>query len=119
MVASGFKHPRLKWLIFVLLAWLAPQAVVEVGGYGGPLWAQSPSGADRQPDIVFVIADDQAWSDYGFMGHPHIETPQLDRLAQESLLFTRGYVPSSLCRPSLATIISGLYPHQHGIVGND
>lgn len=71
------------------------------------------------PDVVYVLGDDQAWSDYGFMGHPHIKTPNLDRLARESLLYTRGYVPDSLCRPSLATMISGLYPHQHGIVGND
>ena len=76
--------------------------------------------ADRPPpNIVLIISDDQAWSDYGFMGHPHIETPRLDRLASESLLFTRGYVPASLCRPSLATIVTGLYPHQHRIVGND
>ncbi len=53
------------------------------------------------------------------MGHPHIRTPNLDRLAAQSLVFTRGYVPSSLCRPSLATIITGLYPHQHKIVNND
>lgn len=71
------------------------------------------------PDIVFILSDDQAYNDYSFMGHEHIRTPNLDRLAQESRLFTRGYVPDSLCRPSLATIISGLYPHQHGIVGND
>ncbi len=71
------------------------------------------------PDIVYILGDDQAWSDYGFMGHAHIKTPNLDQLASQSLLFTRGYVPDSLCRPSLATMISGLYPHQHGIVGND
>lgn len=71
------------------------------------------------PNIVLIISDDQAWNDYGFMGHEHIETPNLDRLARESLTFTRGYVPDSLCRPSLATIVTGLYPHQHGIVGND
>ncbi|WP_166820241.1 sulfatase family protein [Thalassoroseus pseudoceratinae] len=74
--------------------------------------------ADR-PNIVMIISDDQAWGDYGFMGHEHIETPHLDRLAKGSLTFTRGYVPDSLCRPSLATIVTGLYPHQHGIVGND
>ena len=71
------------------------------------------------PNVVLIISDDQAWTDYGFMGHEHIETPHLDRLARESLTFTRGYVPDSLCRPSLATIVTGLYPHQHGIVGND
>lgn len=71
------------------------------------------------PNVVLIISDDQAWGDYGFMGHPHIETPHLDRLAREGLTFTRGYVPDSLCRPSLATIVTGRYPHEHGIVGND
>ncbi len=72
-----------------------------------------------RPNVVMIISDDQAWSDYGFMGHPIIRTPNLDRLAARSRLFTRGYVPASLCRPSLATMITGLYPHQHGITGND
>ncbi len=71
------------------------------------------------PNVLLIISDDQAWSDYGFMGHPYIQTPHIDRLAEQSLTFTRGYVPDSLCRPSLATIVTGLYPHQHGIVGND
>lgn len=71
------------------------------------------------PNVVLILSDDQAWTDYGFMGHPHIQTPHLDRLASQSRVFTRGYVPDSLCRPSLASIITGRYPHQHGIVGND
>ncbi len=74
---------------------------------------------DRLPNVVLIIGDDQSWGDYGFMGHPHIETPSLDQLASQSCVFTRGYVPTSLCRPSLATIITGLYPSQHGITGND
>jgi len=74
---------------------------------------------DARPNIVIILSDDQAWGDYGFMGHPQIQTPALDALAEQSLTFTRGYVPDSLCRPSLATIATGLYPHQHGIVGND
>jgi uncharacterized sulfatase len=71
------------------------------------------------PNIVLIISDDHAWTDYSFMGHPHIRTPNIDRLAAESCVFTRGYVPSSLCCPSLATIITGLYPHQHRITSND
>ncbi|MEX2288495.1 MAG: sulfatase-like hydrolase/transferase, partial [Planctomycetaceae bacterium] len=66
-----------------------------------------------------IVSDDQAWTDFGFMGHPVIKTPHLDRLASQSAVFQRGYVPTSLCRPSLATLISGLYPHQHKIAGND
>tara|TARA_R110002095_G_scaffold152237_4_gene132168 strand:- start:152150 stop:153475 length:1326 start_codon:yes stop_codon:yes gene_type:complete len=72
-----------------------------------------------RPNIVMLISDDQSWNDYGFMGHEHIKTPQLDKLASESAVFKRGYVPTSLCRPSLMTMITGLYPCQHKITGND
>jgi arylsulfatase A-like enzyme len=73
----------------------------------------------RPPNVVLIISDDHSWHHYSFMGHEAIQTPHIDRLASESLVYTRGYVPTSLCRPSLATIITGLYPHQHGITGND
>ncbi len=71
------------------------------------------------PNIVLILSDDQAWSDYSFMGHPMIQTPRLDRLARESLTFPRGYVPASLCCPSLASIITGKFPHQHKVANND
>jgi arylsulfatase A-like enzyme len=76
------------------------------------------AGSSR-PNIVFIISDDQAWTDYGFMGHPQIETPRLDRLAAQSALFSRAYVPTALCRPALASLATGLYAHQHQITGND
>ena len=71
------------------------------------------------PNVVLILSDDQHWRDYGFMGHEHLQTPALDRLASESLVFSRGYVPTSLCCPSLASLITGRYPHEHLIVGND
>jgi arylsulfatase A-like enzyme len=71
------------------------------------------------PNIVVIISDDHGWMDYGFMGHPHIKTPQLDQLAAHSLVFPRGYVPNALCSPSLASIITGRYPHEHLITYND
>ncbi len=74
---------------------------------------------DGRPNVLLIIGDDQAWTDFGCMGHDTIRTPHIDRLAAESALFQRGYVPDSLCRPSLATIVTGLYPHQHRITGND
>lgn len=70
-------------------------------------------------NIVYIISDDHAWSDYSFMGHAQVKTPHIDQLAKESLLFKRGYVPSSLCCPSLATILTGKFPHQHKITSND
>lgn len=72
-----------------------------------------------QPNVVFLLSDDQGWADYGFMGHPHVKTPNIDRLARSGLLYERGYVTAPLCRPSLASLASGLYPHQTGIRGND
>ena len=71
------------------------------------------------PNIVFIISDDHAWTDYGFMGHKQIETPNLDKLAARSALFSRGYVPTALCRPALATFANGMYTHQHRVTGND
>ena len=70
--------------------------------------------AAAPPNIVFILGDDQAWSDYGFMGHADIKTPHLDKLASNSLLFDRGYVAAPICRPSLASLVTGIFPHQHG-----
>jgi uncharacterized sulfatase len=86
--------------------------------------AETPVGAGdvrRTPhrNVVLIISDDQHWRDYGFMGHEHLRTPHLDRLARESLVYRFGHVPSSLCCPSLASIITGRLPHEHRIVGND
>jgi arylsulfatase A-like enzyme len=73
----------------------------------------------KPPNIVLILSDDQGYTDYGFMGHPEIETPSLDKLARESSLFRRGYVPTALCRPSLMTLITGLYSHQNRTSGNN
>jgi len=75
--------------------------------------------APDRPNVVLIISDDQGWSDFGFMGSTDVRTPHLDALAEEGLVFPRGYVPTALCRPSLATLVTGLYPHQHKITGND
>lgn len=80
---------------------------------------QESANSKRPPNIVLIVSDDQHWQDYEFMGQSQLKTPNLNRLAEESLVFKRGYVPSSLCCPSLATILTGLYPHQHKITSND
>lgn len=75
--------------------------------------------AATPPNIVLIISDDQAWNDYGFMGHDAIQTPNLDKLASESVVFKNGYVPTALCRPSLVTLLTGHYASVHGVTGND
>lgn len=73
----------------------------------------------EKPNVVFILSDDQAWDDYGFMGSKEVNTPHLDKLAAESLVFRRAYVTSPLCRPSLASMVTGLHTHQHRVSGND
>lgn len=78
-------------------------------------WPVFVASADVPPNIVLIISDDQCYADFGFMGNDLVRTPHLDRLAARSARYVNGYVPCSVCSPSLATILTGLYPHQNGI----
>lgn len=71
-----------------------------------------------RPNVVFVLTDDQRSDALGCMGHPHLKTPHIDRLAQEGLLFKNHFCTTSLCSPSRASILGGLYAHSHGVVNN-
>jgi arylsulfatase A-like enzyme len=73
--------------------------------------------ADR-PNIILIISDDHAFNDYGFMGSKTAKTPCIDRIASDSLVYTRGYV-MPVCSPSLACLLTGKMPRHHGITGND
>jgi arylsulfatase A-like enzyme len=80
--------------------------------------AQETAAAPARPNIILILSDDHTYSHYGFMGHPIVQTPHLDRMAGESLLYTRGYT-MPVCSPSLASLLTGQYPRRHGITGND
>ena len=101
------KKQQTNWVSSVLAIWVF---------YLSGIVACTP---DTPPNVVLIISDDQASSDYGFMGHEVLVTPHLDRLAARSLVFEHGYVAAPLCRPSLATMITGRFPQHHGVVGND
>ena len=73
----------------------------------------------RRPNIVFVITDQQRFDTIAATGHPHMVTPQLDRLVREGVCFNRMFVTSPSCAPSRASIFTGLYPHTHGVLRND
>ena len=91
-------------------------AIVGCSLANSALAAQQPV---PRPNVLLIISDDHGWADYGFMGHPQIRTPTLDRLAAQSFTFVRGYSRVPLCRPSLASIATGLPPYRHGVTGND
>ncbi|MEM6803119.1 MAG: sulfatase [Bacteroidota bacterium] len=69
---------------------------------------------DKSPNIILIIADDMNWDDCGAYGHPHIQTPHIDKLAEEGMRFDRAYITASSCSPSRASIIMGRYPHNTG-----
>ncbi len=73
--------------------------------------------SDEKPNIILIISDDQGFGDYGFMGSPVAQTPHLDRMASQGLVYTRGYT-TPVCSPSLASLLTGKMPRQHGITGN-
>ncbi len=74
----------------------------------------SDSDTDR-PNILFVYLDDFGWKDTGFMGSDFFETPNLDRLASQGMVFTNAYAGAANCAPSRACLLSGQYSPRHKI----
>jgi arylsulfatase A-like enzyme len=81
------------------------------------LFAVSAAAAEK-PNIVFIISDDHDYEHLGFMGNSYVHTPTLDRLAEAGTLFTTAHLPMSRCHPTLASFLSGRWPHQTGIYYN-
>jgi N-acetylglucosamine-6-sulfatase len=80
--------------------------------------ASTVRAAEAPPNIVFVLCDDLRWDSLGCTGHKHLKTPHIDRLAAEGVLFKNAFCTTSLCSPSRASILSGLYAHSHGVRNN-
>ncbi|MEY3898804.1 MAG: Arylsulfatase [Verrucomicrobiota bacterium] len=74
--------------------------------------------APAKPNIILIISDDHGYPEYGFMGNKDVRTPNIDRMATQGRLYTRGYA-TPVCSPSLACLLTGKLPHEHGITGND
>src|SRR5215831_12871896 len=71
------------------------------------------SAADKPPNLVFILTDNQgAWT-LGCYGNPDIRTPNIDRLAAEGVRFTQALSSNPVCSPTRATFLTGLIPSQH------
>ena len=89
--------------------------VLLVGALAGLFCADAPAADRRQPNLVFILTDNQgAWT-LGSYGNPDIRTPNIDRLAAEGLRFTRALSSNPVCSPTRATFLTGLIPSQHGL----
>jgi arylsulfatase A-like enzyme len=71
-----------------------------------------------KPNIIFILTDDHRWDHFSCMGHPFLQTPHLDRIANEGVVFENSFVTTSLCSPSRASFLTGQYAHRHGVVTN-
>ena len=69
----------------------------------------------KRPNIVFILSDDLGWCDLGAGGSSFYESPNIDRIAREGMLFTRAYATCQVCSPSRASILTGKYTPRHGI----
>lgn len=76
--------------------------------------------AQEKPNIVFIIIDDLGWKDVGYMESKYYETPNIDRLARQGIIFTNAYANAANCAPTRACLLSGQYSPRHGVftVGN-
>lgn len=72
-------------------------------------------GSLQRPNVVFINVDDLGWKDVGFMGGDFFETPNLDQLASESMVFTRSYSAAANCAPSRACLMTGKNTPRHGV----
>jgi N-acetylglucosamine-6-sulfatase len=101
---------------------LTNASAVIAGASAAQAHAQNPSvtGASngKPRNILFILTDDQRFDMLGCLGHPFLETPHLDELVRNGVLFENAVVTTALCSPSRASILSGLYAHSHGVLDN-
>jgi N-acetylglucosamine-6-sulfatase len=105
-------------LALLSLAWWVsqPSSVQRAGAPVQPL-ARVAGATPRS--VVFILTDDHRYDALGFMGHPIVKTPNMDRIARRGVHLRNAFVTTSLCSPSRATILTGLYAHQHKVVDNN
>ena len=71
-----------------------------------------------RPNVLLLLSDEQRYDTLGCTGREHVSTPNIDRLAENGMLFENAFCTTPICTPSRASIFSGLYPHSHGMVAN-
>lgn len=73
---------------------------------------------NKRPNIVIIVSDDHAYQTISAYGNKFVETPNIDRIANEGAIFNNTFVTNSICGPSRATILTGKYSHKNGFKDN-
>ena len=69
----------------------------------------------KRPNIVFIFIDDMGWTGTSYMGSEYYETPRIDKLSREGMVFTNAYTSAPNCAPTRACLMSGQYTPRHGV----
>ena len=69
----------------------------------------------ERPNLLVLVTDDQRWDAIGCMGNSFLRTPNMDRLAEEGVMFVNNFCTTSICMSSRASIFTGMYTRRHGI----
>ncbi|MEL7585328.1 MAG: sulfatase [Prolixibacteraceae bacterium] len=84
-----------------------------------PLELPRKANAGKPRNVVFILSDDHRYDFMGFTGRvPWLETPNMDRMAREGVYLKNAFVTTSLCSPSRASILTGMFSHEHTVVDN-
>jgi arylsulfatase A-like enzyme len=105
MKRSGFAQPVAVFLGVLILAGASCQAIDK-----------EPS--PKKPNVIILFSDQHNKQVMGFEGHPDVITPNLDKLADEALVFDRAYCSVGICVPSRSSLMTGLYPRTLGVLSN-
>lgn len=102
-------------LSFLVVGLLLIASVAARGGEKRPLRQ-----AQDRPNILFILTDDHRWDAMGFTGvYPFLKTPNMDRLRHEGAHIKNAFTTLSMCAPSRASFLTGMYPHKHGVSNNE
>jgi N-acetylglucosamine-6-sulfatase len=126
------RKPRTRWLLLMLALCLPLLSLARSGRDDGPEAPSPPKKERAGPDlhlekipgakprnIIFILTDDHRYDVMSFLGHPFVESPNIDRLANKGVYLQNAFVTTSLCSPSRASILTGLYAHRHHVVDNN
>src|SRR5690554_5581527 len=83
--------------------------------FGSDFTMARNKGPVEKPNIVVIIADDLGWADVGYNGARFYETPHIDKLAAEGMVFSRFYPSAANCAPSRASLLTGMYTPRHQV----
>jgi N-acetylglucosamine-6-sulfatase len=105
-------------LFFVLVGFVASSLSAAVVPVPKEVVAQKVPGA-KPRNVVFILADDHRYDAMSFMGHPFARTPHMDAMARNGVHLKNALVTTSLCSPSRASILTGLYTFRHRVIDNN